>query len=209
MKEAYTNRAPTISDIIPPSKKGQPNGFDYIIERTMMRPRDVIDYFNKCIKYADGRTKISLEIIKEAEEEYSLSRLAALNDEWLENYGDIEILSGFLRKKSSPFTISSIKDHAADYFVDILSKGYESQLSLELKALFSEFGHTFNPSALLNKLLIILYEIGVLGIKATPESSINYLKINDVIHEEDDILPETKFYIHPMYHKALKIPTRT
>jgi hypothetical protein len=83
IRDAYTSHTPTYDDILPHGlheKGGQ--SVDYIIERTWMRPRDVIDFFNSCIKHAEGQAKFSKAVVKEAEGEYSRTRLVSILEEW-------------------------------------------------------------------------------------------------------------------------------
>ncbi len=208
MRGSYTSESPTIDDILPDAKtqgKTIISGFDYMIERTFMRPRDVIDFFNKCIKHADGKTKISREVLKFAEDEYSHERLRALNDEWLENYGSLFCLYGFLKGVSTGFKKDEVKELAEEYFVEIIGNDEVKKLSSELQAMFETYGEDFELDKLLCHVLIILYETGLLGIKISPETKNEYVYESYTAIEVRDLLPDSKFYIHPMFKKALRI----
>ena len=205
MRGQYTKGSPLIEEIFPEARNNQLGGFDYILERTLMRPRDVIDFFNKCIKHADGKTKISKEIIRKAEEEYSLGRLQALNDEWHENYHNLFILYSFLKGSSKSFTISSIIEKAREVFFECVASGESLNLNTELRELYLKSAETLKTRPLLLKILIILYEVGLIGIKMTPENAIAYAGLSASKFTEDDLTEETKFYIHKMFHRALKV----
>jgi hypothetical protein len=58
MKGVYTNHTPKASEILPDHTKKYSSPLAYMLQRTLMRPRDILDFFNKCIKYADGENKI-------------------------------------------------------------------------------------------------------------------------------------------------------
>lgn len=58
VKDQYTSTIITHQEILP-TKVGRQSGIDYILDRTLMRPRDVIQFFNECIKKAE-ENRISL-----------------------------------------------------------------------------------------------------------------------------------------------------
>ena len=205
MKGQYTNDTPRIEDVLPLGHKKHGVAFDYILERTFMRPRDVIDFFNKCIKNADDKAKFSWEIIRIAEEEYSHERLRALNDEWLENYGNLFVLYKFLKGTEPQFTRAEIQQSASDHFIEIITDATIKELSESLIADFTAYGENFAVLPLLNRVLIILYEIGLLGIKISPEKKIEYVFSSYSVYEESDLSDATKFFVHPMFRKALRI----
>ena len=212
MKDSYTNTSPKIDEVLPAKTANSERGFDYMLKRTSMRPRDIIDFFNKCIKHADGQTKISMPIIRSAEMEYSNERLRALHDEWLENYGDIEIIHGFLKNTNPTFKISDISEKASDYFLSVVAQNKDSNLSDGIKETFLEYKNNLDPIPinLIKKCLIILYEIGMIGIKLSSESKTEYIESSSSPCESNDINEnETRFYIHPMYHEALKIKKKS
>jgi len=187
------------------ANKKQIDGFDYMIERSIMRPREIIDFFNKCIKYADGKTKISREIIKDAEDEYSHDRLKALNDEWLENYGNIHCLYGFLKNVQNGFKMREVETVAEEYFIDVIASDRIKTVCDEFKQYFTKFGEKFDTVTLLKKILILSYEIGLLGIKISPDKPLEYIYESYSAIEIIDLNDDSKFYIHPMYHKALRV----
>ncbi|MGO8047899.1 P-loop ATPase, Sll1717 family [Rhizobium johnstonii] len=80
-KKKYTSENVTFDDIFR-NKIGNKEPMDYIIERTLKRPRDVISFVNECFQKAQGKTEVSPKIIKEAESQYSRIRMQALISEW-------------------------------------------------------------------------------------------------------------------------------
>lgn len=108
-KRTYTNEAVEISDVFPSPTNGQ-SAVDYMIERTLMRPRDVIQYVNECFKVAMDRERISWNVIRSAESQYSSRRLNALNDEWFEIYPALDTTIEILRGIRTPFGRQSLLD---------------------------------------------------------------------------------------------------
>lgn len=205
MKGQYTNETPLIDEVLPQQHKKHGDCFDYMLKRTFMRPRDIIDFFNKCIKNSDEKAKFSWEIIRTAEDEYSHERLRALNDEWIENYGNLFVLYSFLKGKEPQFTRAEIEKVAGEHFINIIASSEVSQLSGDLQSHFKKYGETFVITPLLNKVLIILYEVGLIGIKISPSSKVEYIYNSYSSYEESDIKDETKFFVHPMFKKALRM----
>lgn len=74
---------------------------DYMIERTLLRPRDLIAYFNFCIREAEGRT-ITRQTISRAERYYSLGRLTSARDEWSDIVPGLDRLARSLLEGLSP-----------------------------------------------------------------------------------------------------------
>jgi hypothetical protein len=72
----------TLSEMLPNVNKRSENPLSYILNRTLMRPRDAILYLNACVREATGKDKINWENIHQAERPYSNERLLALRDEW-------------------------------------------------------------------------------------------------------------------------------
>jgi hypothetical protein len=95
--------ARTVSDLLPSSNHVRGNPIDYILDRTLLRPRDAIAYLNECLAKGLGRTRLSWDDIKDAELEYSVKRLLALRDEWKPTYPGIE--RGFQEFRGAPLDI--------------------------------------------------------------------------------------------------------
>ncbi|HEU5406155.1 MAG TPA: hypothetical protein VFU48_00205, partial [Nitrospira sp.] len=77
VKQRYTTKPVTHKDVLP-EKVQREKALSYILERTLLRPRDAIVFFNKCIEYAEDRPVITATMIRDAEGEYSKDRLRAL-----------------------------------------------------------------------------------------------------------------------------------
>jgi hypothetical protein len=88
VRQSYTKELVTHKDVLPEFVNKSPTA-DYILERTLMRPRDVIMFFNACIRQARDNPVISPQMLKEAEGEYSRQRLRSLADEWIADYPDL------------------------------------------------------------------------------------------------------------------------
>src|SRR5205823_5545717 len=70
VRRQYTKDPVTWSDLLPQQIHRQQTS-DYLIERTMYRPRDLIVFFNFCIEQAVDRPEITARMVSQAEGAYS------------------------------------------------------------------------------------------------------------------------------------------
>lgn len=79
-----------IADLLPPVNKTRGNALEYILSRTLLRPRDAIAYLNECFPFALNKTRLSWDHLRAAERPYSFKRYLALRDEWKASFPGIE-----------------------------------------------------------------------------------------------------------------------
>lgn len=203
MKRQYSNATPDIDEIMPKASGAKLAGFDYMIKRTLLRPRDVIAFFNKCIDKSNGQSVITREIVALAEPEYSRERLKAVDDEWDENFGSILPLCNFLRNGPSSFRIG-----------DLTSNQLESTLLAEIKKKQSAayqiqqdfiVGVNSSLTDAIKKIVCVLYRVGILGVKVSSTEATTYSHNSSILLEPDDLSENSKCYVHLMFHAALKI----
>lgn len=202
-----SNNAVDVSAVFERAQKGQKNGFEYVLERTFMRPRDVISFVNKIIAKANARTSFEFSIIKLAEAEYSLERLHAIEDEWGENYGDIRKLWVVFQGMYNGFKLSNFSDSKlADIYCDLeVIKGFKGEL---YSLFFSWREEKVKYRDFLPSFFYLMFRIGVIGIKKTglEKTVFFYSKDNFII--KADFTPDSKLYVHKMFYSSLKINTK-
>ncbi|GAB2525732.1 P-loop ATPase, Sll1717 family [Rufibacter soli] len=178
------------------------SGFDYILDRTFLRPRDVISFVNKIIQNANSKSHFTNSIIKLAEPEYSIERFQAIEDEWNENYGDIKRLTNFLTGIHNGFRLRNIKeDSFYELYCDEDAKGFKGDFKNSLilwqkgKLKFREF---------IKEVLYILYKVGIIGIKK-PNSSIQFSYENSNPILVSDFDSDCRIYVHKAFYSVLSI----
>jgi hypothetical protein len=188
------------------ARRGNKKGFDYILERSFYRPRDIISFLNHMIENSNNKSAFTNDIIAKAEPSYSLERFQALEDEWSENFGKFSILCEFLRGINNGFRIKSINE---SLFADIfLSDDSINLLKGELyQAMISWKDGAINYTAFLKKLLFILYRIGIVGVKKGTTYPTAFYFTKEAIIERADISNNSKFYVHPSLFSYFKINT--
>ena len=113
--------APRIASLLPKRANRRPSGLDYILDRTLNRPRDVIDFLNRAAQLAIGRNRLSWSVLERAEQSYSNSRLVALFDEWHENYAGLDLVAAKLLSGRRPRFAKS--DWDGDVLLDLFTDG--------------------------------------------------------------------------------------
>jgi hypothetical protein len=103
---------------------GRQNPFDYIVERTLMRPRDVIAFVNECIKVSEGHYEVTATSIRRAELEFSRIRRDALEQEWQSAFPTIKKIMNFLGSKA----------RVSIEFAELCSKDQLDELALSICA---------------------------------------------------------------------------
>jgi hypothetical protein len=81
---------------------------DYILDRTFQRPREAIIHLNECIARSEGASRISAQIIQQAESNYSQQRLRSVADEWRREYPFLVEYCRLLERRAIPFRVSDL-----------------------------------------------------------------------------------------------------
>jgi hypothetical protein len=183
-------------------RRGNKKGFEYILERTYYRPRDVISFINHILENANNKTTFTTDVISKAEPSYSLERFQALEDEWSENYGNISLVTDFLRGINNGFKLKSVNEASfADLFLeeDVPLKG-------ELQYALADWkGGKINYTSFLKKLLFVLFRVGIIGVKKGPTFPTAFYYSKEVLIERNDISNNSRFYVHPSLFSFFKI----
>lgn len=188
IKHKYAGRQTVkFSDIFNFNIKGQ-EASSYIVDRTMLRPRDAIDFVNYCLNQGDGTTSLNENHILEAEEKFYSARKNAINKEWLSRYahiGDYTDSIAFISKKE--FRKQDIEADIALVIDFLMSKSTSNDDSNEEK-IATDF----------NALLDVWFTIGVIGIKKSETLSI-YSSFDKPSLDISDFNKE--FVIHPLFYR--------
>lgn len=198
---------PTLREMLPKRSSRYPSGLDYILERTLNRPRDIIDYINRAGALCIGKERISIQVLQEVEDSYSQGRLAALCDEWRANYPELDLITKILRGFPPRFSISLWSEND---LMDILTdrrikKGgwLETQGKEFQKDYASNPGHAFNTC--IRRLVKLLFEIGIVGVKTSEGVTIRYCHTGDPLLSDVELDGDPQVVIHPMFHRVLGI----
>lgn len=186
IKDQYMGKnTVTLKDIFDFEVKNQ-DADEYIIQRTMLRPRDAIDFVNKCLSQGDGIKSLSEDNILEAEEKYYTSRKSALKKEWLSIYPHIEDYIDCLHKiDSQTFTLKEINEDKLLGFLMERSEANDDNL------------HN-NIATSIQEVLKVWFLIGIIGIKKTKTLTI-FSSFDKPALDITDY--DKSFEIHPLFFR--------
>lgn len=159
--------------------RGGTSPFNYIVKRTFLRPREVIQFLQECQKRtAAGETEISKDTIREAEERYSGWKVDDLKQEYRRLFPSFGDLLEALRQTQHRYD-------SLDDFANLLSD--------KCPKIAEEYG----TRALMEK----LFDASVIGVRLG-NAGVARFRCED----SDLLLPATgAVYIHQSLYKGLNI----
>lgn len=179
---------------------------DYILERTLLRPRDALAFANECFKVGAGKDRLAWADIKTAEVAYSAGRVLALRDEWKGTYPGIgDVLEKF-RRSSMRMNREEFQSRLDDVMLLLSEADFEGAGWLEKAS--SRMWSADGSSAwedVYQPLISVLYRMGFVGIGPAGRTA-------PVFHPEDSLFAEQKsnlkkapyFYLHRAYQSGLE-----
>jgi hypothetical protein len=204
VRRSYTKAPLSYADVLPKFVGKQP-AIDYLLDRTLMRPRDVIQFFNYCIQEADGKPAITETALRTAEGEYSRSRLRALADEWQSDYPNlISIVMGVLKGRPAAFTLSSVTDaELAEYCLSTATAGepeHPDRIYLDTMAVAEG---RMDPFGFWMELVEMFYRVGILGLKLEPTQPTMWSMGARRSVSTAEIHPEARAFVHKCFWRVL------
>lgn len=204
-KKQYTKDDANFQDLFK-FNVGQIEPLDYIISRTLMRPRDVIAFVNECLIIAEGKAEITAQLIRDAELPYSQKRLNAIKDEWQSVHPNLNVGIEFLANKKDVLTFGEIAFQNAIEDIAIKVTESHSKSSDEIheaaRAVF-ESATTSNMIHFAKLIISILYKVGLVGIKNDQSQHYNYSYLHAATIPVHLVSDDCKIRIHPMFWRAL------
>lgn len=203
IREQYTQKTVITEDIFPNKVNGSP-AFDYMCERTFMRPRDIILFTNACLELCDGRTAVPATIIKEAEAEYSRRRLRSLCDEWHADYPNLLAYSQLLTSRPSTFRFSEVTSDDIDKFLyDTCPELGEQDPLYKLGSEVTDKKRS--PNSIPIFLTMVLYRVGLVGVKPDAFNETQWSFKEKASISEGQLKRQANISVHPMFWRALGI----
>lgn len=207
-RRQYTGSAISFSDVFP-ENIGQRPTFDWMLERTLMRPRDVIAFVNEAIDAADGHTAISVTMMRKAEVEFARKRKDALIQEWMSAYPLLsDMLDLVVSKRKAGIDVVDILDATDDFSLAVCSKpkvSYDPVFDLCQSYLDSKKANALD---ILCQILSILYRTGAIGLKLSPQDRFAYAHIDQPLISPQLISASSKIRLHPMLQAAYNLQDR-
>ncbi|ATP09245.1 DNA repair ATPase [Aeromonas salmonicida] len=209
LKYKYTNSEVTFDDVFP-NKIDKTSPIDYILDRTLLRPRDAIVFVNECFNGSQGKTQITNTIVYAAEKAYSLSRMESLQYEWFVEHPALDKYMEILSHKSNRFKVSELtKDNLESLILQLMELDKDNA-DIVVKSAHDYYQAIYPEANTLlirftQNLLFVLYKVGAIGIKLDGASPVVW------VHDKTQDLTPAKIkntcvaYIHKMLWRVLAI----
>jgi hypothetical protein len=198
VREQYTQRPVYLAELFP-ENIGKSKFIDYLLERTLNRPRDAIAFVNECLKRAEGKGRVSVQTVREAEIDYSAGRFAALCYEWITHYPLLAEYFRLVEKMPFHFRLQALsKERVDDFcFANCIEAKFPSDPVVRAGVSYLNSSNNSHHSVVIS-VVNALYSVGVLGIK--PDSfSGQFWSFKDArAPSEGQIKPSSEVFIHPM-----------
>ncbi|HEX6641094.1 MAG TPA: DNA repair ATPase, partial [Thermoanaerobaculia bacterium] len=194
----------THKDVLP-ERVGKKPVMEYMLDRTLMRPRDVILFFNYCIAEAVDRPQITATMIRHAEGEYSKDRLRSLGDEWR---GRIPHLLK---------CVSVLKGSVESFRIDELDSAYIEELCLgiatedeissdELTCAARQVADCELSACEFAVVLVsVLFRVGLVGVRVHSGAKPLWSSDGARTVTPAELSSDTRVLVHPCFHRALGV----
>lgn len=207
-KRQYSGALVGFADIFPPQVGAKPS-FDWIIEHTLMRPRDVIAFVNECFDASAGQTTVSVNAMRKAEVEFARKRKDALIQEWQSAFPLLDdILTLFTSKRKSGLELLDLLDKIDDFCTAVWAS---SKISFDpvwdLCQAYAD-GRKKTSLHVLAELTAILYRTGAVGVKISPQDKFVYSHMDQPLIAPQLLSVNTRVRLHPMLHAAYNLQDR-
>lgn len=212
LKCKYTNGEVNFDDVFP-SKIDAVSSSEYILDRTLLRPRDAIMFVNTCLMESQEKASITSSIIKLAEKKYSSDRIESLKYEWFVEHPNLDKYINILHNRNYNFKVSSISDVELEPLILQLVEEPVENGDIVVRIAHNYFKSTYPDSqTILNQfrqsILYVLYKVGIIGIKTDGTSSVRWFHDRTQDLTPQRIQLSSTAYIHKILWRTLAIDRR-
>ncbi|GAA6209008.1 hypothetical protein NBRC116601_23010 [Cognatishimia sp. WU-CL00825] len=205
-RRKYNTQNITFEDIFTEKVTNSGSPFNALLDKSLYRPRDIINFVNMCLEAAEGSTTVTRKTFNQAEISYSANRLTAMVEEWQNVIVGSASLVELLKGKRATFTLSDfcttkLLDDLVQNFPDSNNRSKDTLWQLVEEATTK----TVEPFTLAGVLVEKLHLMGAIGVKISPNTPYQYFFQTQKPLPNNHLEPNTKIRIHPMIHSALGI----
>lgn len=205
VREQYTSRSIGFRDLFP-SNIGKVNSVDYIVPRTLLRPRDAIAFVNECLRRSEGKGSVTVQAIRDAEVDYATKRINSLTYEWLNHYPLLRVYLAPLERMPTNFKLSSITKERIDALaLDLISAEEATVDPVAIAA--SKYLNGQSMHGFVIAWTKALFHVGIVGIKPDGFTTQLWEYADDCAPTDGQIKPSSILYVHPMVWSRLGVMT--
>lgn len=199
----------TISGLLPHANSTMGKPLDYLLDRTLLRPRDALAFVNECLRVGVGKSKLPWADIKTAEAAYSLGRIQALRDEWKGTYPGIGRVIEVFRRSPSRMTKEQFGALLDDIMVLPADPTFEGlKWVTDVSTAMMTSGPSTSWAERYSALLSVLYRIGLIGMsRGSTAAPAFHADDPGLVDHESNVEKANFFYVHRMFHQGLDVQT--
>lgn len=208
-KSLYTGQTVTFDDVFS-HNIGRERPFDYLVDRTLLRPRDIITFVNECLKQARGQSSVLRKHVIDAEREYSRIRVEALQQEWKSALPCLEYLLEFIASRKHRFILKELL--TADEVEVLILNGselhstYPNDPVYEFTASNWKTWEDVRDSPRLRSLVAAeLYRVGAVGLKPSSSDRVLYSHRDAPTLAGRQIDQDTSVHVHKFLHLGMNV----
>lgn len=182
--------------------------FDFMVERTLFRPRDILQFSNECFIASYNKERVSWRSIRSAEYTYSNKRMQSILEEWMDYYPSVRYVpdlfyglppnlkkSSFLEEKLQEVALRAIDSRDRDPCIKAAERIFEANS----KGATKEF---------LVECLKVAYRVGIIGVKTGANSPFLWAHIDKPEISNSEIKRVERIKVHKMFYYALDVNIR-
>lgn len=208
-KYKYKKQTVNYKEIFPSEIRNQ-RFIDYIIDRTQMRPRDLIAFINVILDNAAGSSSILAKNVTNSEAEYSRKRYDALLHEWMSVHPMLHLYLDLLQSKTNR---TSIKDFSGRELAvnlclsidEISTADQPTDIVARSCNLYSMRENTSRLLGVGKAVLSILYKVGAIELKLAKQDAYVSSYRDTAIIQPEQLSDEAVFKVSPMLWRKLGI----
>ncbi len=201
-RRQYTKENVQFNDIFPSRYRQQGKTFDYLIQRTQMRPRDIIAFINTIFIQVVGKNTITAEDIDKAEIIYSKKRLRALCTEWKDEYPNLELCLEVLRRMPTRIDYWDLSEEIFER--TILSLCDRPEAPDNMPQIANNFMYDrCSFEKVRSNLVTIFYKIGAVGVKPNKSEPVHFSFHSSYELHPEDLEKGVRLSVAPMLWSAL------
>jgi Cdc6-like AAA superfamily ATPase len=210
-KWKYSKENVFFSDIFVEKVDGKISTWNFLVERTLNRPRDVIHFINSTLRASEGKSSVSKADFLTGESDYSQSRLVSLIQEWSGTFPSTEILLDLLVRRPPYFEVSELcTSKLTDTLFSRLGgdeKYHRDKLWINLTREVNG-GGSLEPDRYAAEVFHRLHLTGAVGLKLSVDSGWQWISTSSRPVPVHSITPDSRVEIHKMLWKVLKCRER-
>jgi hypothetical protein len=207
-RRQYSGDNVTFDEIFKQQPDNKTSPWEYIFERTLRRPRDVINFINLSLQASEGKAAVSKNSFLQGEANYSNLRLETLIHEWSGTFPAIAVFLDLLRSRPGYRQASELM-HSK--LIEALYDEVGSDQSLHKDSVWKLLSGYVDDTVVLDVpqlaqiVLSRLHLIGAVGLKLREDRQWDWVFDSQRQVPEEQIESTTKFQVHPMLYAALSI----